>query len=343
VYLSSHGYGHFVRTSTFLERLVARIDCDLDVTASYPRALWPQSLAAHTRAWRQAACDAGVVQASELVVDRDATARVLEQFEQSYARLLDQEASRLAGRATAVLADVPPLGIAAAHAAGVPGFALANFSWDWIYARMGFAESAALAAQAYRCAHTLLALEPAAQMPAFERSVSLGTLGRASAHERHGLRKRLGVGVEERLVLVAFREAGLCKLPPPSFGIRYVRTDRGDADRSDVLAAPRDLEFVDVVKAADVVVAKAGYGIIGDTAACGTSLLYTQRSGFPEDEVLGRWLDGRAGNARVETPGLAAGTWLDELESLLTGPRPAPVSQEGVAVGVELLAGVLGG
>ena len=32
-----------------------------------------------------------------------------------------------------VVGDVPPLAFAAAHAAGIPSIAIANFTWDWIY------------------------------------------------------------------------------------------------------------------------------------------------------------------------------------------------------------------
>ena len=31
------------------------------------------------------------------------------------------------------VSDLPPLGIAAAKAAGLPAIALGNFTWDWIY------------------------------------------------------------------------------------------------------------------------------------------------------------------------------------------------------------------
>jgi L-arabinokinase len=254
---------------------------------------------------------------------------------------VEEEAAWLRGRAAAVLADVPPLGLAAAFAAEIPAFALANFSWDWIYACMGFERSATRAAEAYRRAHTLLALQPAAPMPAFERTLELGTLGRTSAHDRDCLRAQLGVAPDERLALVAFREPNLCALPPVSSGVRYVRVDRGDAARSDVVAPPRGIEFIDLVGAADAVVAKAGYGIVGDTSACGTPLLYARREGFPEDDILARWLEAQRSSARVDARSLAAGTWLSELETLLAAPRPSPASQEGVQKGIELVASVL--
>src|SRR6202035_923270 len=36
--------------------------------------------------------------------------------------------------AALVISDIPPLAIAAADQAGIPSIAVANFTWDWIYA-----------------------------------------------------------------------------------------------------------------------------------------------------------------------------------------------------------------
>jgi hypothetical protein len=330
-----------VRTATFLERLVACVEVDLEVTTACPRSAWTASLEPHTRSWRALACDAGVVQSSELAVDREATARALDEWDDVYERRVEQEAARLRSRSSAVLADVPPLGLAAAHAAGIPGFALANFSWDWVYRQMGFARSAARAACAYAQAHTLLALAPAAPMPAFPRTLALGTLGRTPSLEGREVRRRLGLAPHDRLVLVAFREPKVCALPPPAPGVRYVRTDARDAGRTDVVAPPPTVAFIDLVGAADVVVAKAGYGIVGDTAACGTALLYAHREGFPEDEVLARWLAARPATAHADTSKLAHGDWRSELDGLLGCVRPQPVSQAGVEQGLTLLAAAL--
>ena len=45
-----------------------------------------------------------------------------------------------------VVGDVPPLAFEAAAEAGVDSVAVANFSWDWIYERMNFADAAVAAA-----------------------------------------------------------------------------------------------------------------------------------------------------------------------------------------------------
>jgi hypothetical protein len=247
---------------------------------------------------------------------------------------------RLRGGAHAVLGDVPPLAFAAAREAGIPAFALANFSWDWIYASMGFATAAEEAAGAYRSARMLFELEPAAPMAAFPESVSLGVLGRIPRTARSEVRNRLGVGADDRFVLIAFKDAGVCTLPPPHPGVRYVYPDACAMTRTDVAAANGAIAFIDLVAAADAVVAKAGYGIIGDTAACGTRLLYALRAGFPEDEVLGRWLARRRGARQLEKAALAHGTWLPELDGLLDREPDEP-PPDRTSPAIEMLATAL--
>jgi hypothetical protein len=282
-----------------------------------------------------------VVQTHDLAVDRRATEAAVRRWLKDYDRRVEAEVAELEGKATAVLGDVPPLAFAAAHVAGVPSFALASFSWDWIYERMGLAEAATGAAEAYARATLLLELEPAAPMPAFPRRIDVGIVGRTPHRDRHRIRETLGVEPQERLVLLAFREPSPCALPPPSFGVRYVWPEPRGHDRADVLEAAAP--FIDLVAAADVVVARAGYGILGDTAACGTPLLFVLREGFPEDDVLATWLADRPATHRLDAARLASGQWLAAVEELMCTQRPQPAAQDRVEAGVEALARVLRG
>jgi hypothetical protein len=78
-------------------------------------------------------CDTGVVQIDSLHLDAAATIVRADEFH----RTLD---ARAAGDAAwlrehdvrFVVADAPPLGCAAAAAAGVPAVVVSNFTWDWI-------------------------------------------------------------------------------------------------------------------------------------------------------------------------------------------------------------------
>lgn len=322
VYLSSHGYGHTIRTGAILEQACAERPLSLQVMGSAPAWLWPESLEAHTQSWTDERSDVGVVQTDDVTVDRRATQTALASWRTGYSELVEREAKRLQKGCDLVVGDVPPLAFDAASAAGIDSVAIANFSWDWIYESMGFPEAAAEAAAAYAKAGRLIEVSPSAPMSAFAETVALGLVGRR-APNRERARAKFDAGPNERIVLLAFRAAGtaMVRLPPPTAGIKYAAQELC-AGRDDVIQLPSATSFLDVLGASDVVVAKPGYGILGDIGLNGVRMLYTERSGFPEDPVLVGWLASRPGCARVSSQELATGAWGDALESLLEGPAP---------------------
>ncbi len=278
-------------------------------------------------------------------MDVSATRVELELWTRGYAATVEREAQWLRRNPALVLGDVPPLAFDAAAEAGLPSVAVANFSWDWIYSAMGFDAAATQAARAYGRATVLLELEPAAPMPAFSRRLGLGVLGRKPIAGREAVRARLGLDSAEHLVLVAFRSSGVFRhwrLPPPRPGLRYAIPGAPEL-RSDIVPTPTDMPFIDLVGAADAVVAKPGYGILADTAACGVRLLCTERQGFPEDAVLNRWMAGRPGVQRLVHDRFAEGGWLDPLETLLAREPPEPVGTHGLAAGLTLVRDLLRG
>lgn len=306
--------------------LVARTDCELHVRASAPHSLWPRALEPATASRDDRPCDVGVVQSDDLTVDIDATRCRLESWAEGYDARVEEEAGwlRRAGL-DLVVGDVPPLAFSAAALAGLPSVAFANFSWDWIYERMGFEDAARAAARAYASADLLVELSPAAPMPAFARRVGVGVVGRRSDRTGGAVRRRLGLAPTDRMVVVAFRShwPAMLALPPRRAAVRYAVSEPRP-DRDDVLVLERDVDFLDALAAADAVVAKPGYGIIGDVSRVGARLLYAERTGFPEDPVLRAWLETRQGTMPVRASSLASGRWAAALQALLELPRPRP-------------------
>jgi hypothetical protein len=325
--ISRHGYGHLIRTAEVLECLAKKRPLELLVHATVPPALWPRALTPFTT-WIDQPWDAGAVQVDDLNVNREATAARLDQWETCAPQVLDAAVQRLRQGYDLVIGDVPPLAFEAAHAVGLPSFAIANFSWDWIYQQMGFGAHAARAAGSYAKADLLFALAPCAPMDAFVARRDVGVLGRRSERLRHHVRQQLGVRLEQRLVLPAFREAGAGLLCLPETGLDIVwllasqRTDL--AGRSDWILAPPEVPWIDLVAAADAVVSKPGYGILGDTAGTGTPLLYAPRRGFPEDPVLEAALASRKVVGEVPPEHLLDERWIDELSRILALERPLP-------------------
>jgi hypothetical protein len=351
VYLSAHGYGHCTRTAALCLELASRLDPEFHLRASTPRFLWPQQLAGSTVTWDERPCDVGVVQSDDLTVDLGATRGAIDRWREAVPDRLEEEVQWLRSEAVdLLLGDVPPMAFVAAANAGVPSVAVANFSWDWIYEGMGFETAAREAADAYAVAGLLIELTPAAPMPAFPRRLTVGMIGRRSSRDGREVRRCLGVTDGEQLILPAFRSrAGdFLSLPAPRPGIRYVQPSAvGSSDtrgaRSDLVTLGPDVDFVDAVAAADVIVAKPGYGIIGDSMRAGVRLLYTERSGFPEDPVLRAWLEAQPGTAPISPERLAAGDWRDELECLLASPRPQPVGDAPLQAAGEAIEGALTG
>ena len=79
--------------------------------------------------------DTGIAQIDSLRLDEAETARRAHAFYRTFdARVTAEAAFLKALSASVVVGDVPPLAFAAARRVNVTSIAVANFTWDWIYA-----------------------------------------------------------------------------------------------------------------------------------------------------------------------------------------------------------------
>jgi L-arabinokinase len=82
------------------------------------------------------------------------------------------------------------------------------------------------------------------------------------------------------------------------------------------------LQYEDLVRAADVVATKPGYGIISEAIANETALLYTSRGRFVEYDVFVKEMPRYLRTQFIEQRDLLAGNWAPALETLLSQPPP---------------------
>jgi L-arabinokinase len=304
------------------------------------------------------ACDVGLVQKDALTIDEQATAAALHEFLGGFDALVSREARflREAG-ARAVLGDIPPLAFAAAAAAGVPGVALGNFSWDWIYGHYGerhavLAEAARHAAAAYAEAELLLRLPFAGDLSVFRRVVDVPLLARRPSMSRQEARSRLRLD-ERPTVLLSFGGIGMPGLSPSTFAgldeYAFLLTGQaaaGDARNVRRLEAAQlaeaGLEYPDLVGACDVVVSKPGYGIVTDCIGARTRLVYTDRGDFPEYDVFVREMTQFLPAVFVASAELREGRLGGALRRVLEMPFPAEPALDGAEVAAERLITELG-
>ncbi len=339
-YVSGHGYGHATRVGEVLRALRAQApDARLAVVSAAPERLFRDTVAGPL-VFRRRECDVGLAQKGPLLIDEEETARRWREFAAGSAARVDEEARWLRDVGAAlVLADVPPLAFEAAAGAGMPAVGLTNFSWDWIYSHLAgrqpsLREAAAAAAAAYGTAALLLQLPFAGDLSAFPRREPIPMVARRPRMSRAEAQVRLSLPTGGACVLVSFGGIGMPALDLRALGalagLRFVIDGAEGPLPSNVFvvdAARREamgMRYQDLVRAADVVVTKPGYGIVTDAIAAGTRVVYTERGDFPEYPILVAEMPRYLPCAHLGNDDLLAGRWGAAIESVLACPAPAP-------------------
>jgi hypothetical protein len=320
-YISGHGFGHASRSIEFINALIDRRPA-LRVYARSQVAPWLFERTAHPGVLLSSAeTDTGVAQVDSLRLDPDATISRATDFMRTFdARVHDEVEFLRKVKATLVIADLPPLGIAAARAAGLPAIAYGNFTWDWIYEN--YDGSAGLVAQLGEIySHTTFAL----RLPmwgGFETMADVRDLPFAARHSRRDpgdTRRALGIPTGERVVLVSFGGYGVQGASKPRVPGYHVLWP-GDVDEAAMYDA--GYRYEDLVRAVDVVLTKPGYGIISECIANGAAMLYTSRGDFREYPVLVEQMPDYLRCAFIDHDDLFAGHWAPHLDRLLAQPAP---------------------
>jgi len=246
-----------------------------------------------------------------------------------------------------VLADISPLGLAAAEAAGLPSVLVESFTWGWMYAAY-FAREPRLrplaAALAERFARATLRLRarpvcpPAWDDPvASQRVLEVPPIARARTRSRETVRRDLGLDPARPLVLltmggVSWRFAALERLGDrPHLDFVVLAGVPAIERRANVLLLPdrSPIPGCDLVGSADAVVGKLGYSTVVEAWSAGTAYAFVRREVFPESPVLEAFV--RATLPAVEIPlgDLERGEWPSAVEALLERPRAEPRAADG--------------
>jgi len=259
-----------------------------------------------------------------------------------------------AGRGAAlVLGDIPALAFEVAARLGVPGVALANFSWDWIFADYAgdlpaFEPLVAQQRAAYARATLLLRLPMYGDLSAFPRVRDIPLVARRAQLPAAEARARLDLPRRERLVLVSFGGLGLELPPTPHLrGVAFVSTSgavTGGAPIGCRVLTHAELtsagvRYQDLVAACDAVLTKPGYSIVAECIANGTPIVYTARGRFAEYECLVAGIEAHLPNAFISNQDLLDGRWAPALEAVLGQDRRDPgLRIDGAQVAADALA-----
>ena len=320
-YLSSHGFGHAVRSETVITAMaLEKPDWQFFIISGSPPYLFRRALQLPNVHLRSQATDFGLVQTTPRVIDLNSSALKLRELVSGYSTIVEREEAFLKRESiSAAFCDIPFLPFQAAHNLGIPAAGMGNFTWDWIYYYYreldpAFEAAARLAYGCYKHCGLYLALPSSPEPAAFRKTEKIPLVCRKPSLSTRALRKELNLNPGHRIVLIGFSEANLDakavarieKIPDTTF----LLPEPLELHLENGIRIPSEkVSFHSLVGLADVIITKPGYGIISDAIASRKPLVTTERGDFPEIPYLDRLLEETVGQTRITMRQFNRGRW----------------------------------
>jgi len=360
-FVTPHGYGHAARAAAVLEALGRRLPgIEIEILTTVPDWFFATSLSV-PHCVRSLSTDVGLVQNGPFHADLDATVAALDRFWSDLPHAVDRLVATWGTRAPhVVVSDISPLGLEVGHRLAVPSVLVENFTWDWIYqayrddapALDGFAERSAQST-----AHATLHIQCEPVCRPVAGAVRVAPLGRTARADRGDTRRALGLDPSDRrpLVLLTLGGMGWTERRPEvsddylCVALGGVESDDGRTGVADSGGSSSFLHLPDrspiyvpdLVRAADVVIAKLGYSTVAECYRAGARLGYIGRPGFPESPVLEAFVRSNLPSLEVGRHDDAEFAWSSRVADLLALPAGAEREANGADEVVEHLLRLL--
>ena len=338
-YITSHGFGHAVRSCEIIRNL--KPELPLTLRTSVPEWFIKHELNGRKVELTPTEFDCGVLGPDSACVDLARTVRRMERlFDQNEARLDDEVAFLKQVGARVVVCDVPPFPLRAAYDAGIPSILIANFTWSAIYQHLAehFCDNKALHARAenmievlqreYDMGDLLLATDMQIPMHACRQRRDVPMVARHGVNRRQELVEKLGLDPSRPIGLLYLGRDGMNGIEWKRLGgmeLQLVSYSIPPGGESYIHPLPEDLiNHADASSSVDVVVAKPGYGICGECIAANTPLIFPPRPEFAEMQAVYPLMERWGGGIPIGEEDFRTLNWqpyLDRIKDLQLHPE----------------------
>ena len=335
VTITNHGYGHATRMASVLREIAQRCpDVLLIVVTTAPRSILESYLGDIPFIQRPRALDVGVVQSDGLTMDLPATQQRLEDIRRRQHQIIAGEVNFIRlNRCQLVLGDIPPLAAPLARAAGVPGWMIGNFGWDFIYASWGdgFGPLVDWIRDCFSQCDRLFRLPFHEPMTAFPQVEDVGLTGGIPRYSPEELRERFSLQQpKERTVLLTFGGLGLNALPYDRLqdfpDWQFLSFDRQAPKHPNLITiTDPQIRPVDLMPLCHCIVSKPGYGTFSEACRTGVPIISLTRQDFPESHLLLQGIQDHSHHRIITPPEFFQGPW-----SFLTQPLIPPQTQQSL-------------
>ncbi len=329
VAITNHGFGHATRAASIAATVKAmEPEVDVVLATTAPRWLLDEYLPGDYE-YRQVAFDIGVIQPDSLTMDLPATLAQLQAIQAHRQETVAAEAAYLKQRGVnLVLADIPPLATAIAHAAQIPCWMVSNFGWDFIYRAFGpeFADIADWIADCFGQCDRLFRLPFHEPMTAFPVVEAAGLTGGTPRYAPEDLRQRFSLHAPQaQTVLLTFGGLGLQAIPYDGLARfpdwQFLTFDQNAPDLPNLFKLPRQgFRPVDVMPLCSRLVSKPGFSTFSEACRLNLPIVTIPRSDFAEGPILVNGLQDHSWHQVLTPEEFFQGKW-DFLHQPLQPPR----------------------
>jgi hypothetical protein len=357
-YITSHGYGHAVRSAAVCNALHdvmgickdSRINTGTDgfrltIRTDVPRSFFKEELPfPHTR--RSGGFDVGCLQSDGVSVSVRETLEAYQRISANNKLRMDGEVRWCRdNKVDRIVGDITPFAFDVADKAGIPSVAIGNFTWHDIYSPYveWFPEyKATLAEMAgqYRKASVALTLYPATIMPVFDRKKSMPIPGKRGINRREDIYRRFDINAAKRLGVIYVGNFGLA-------GIDWKRLEMFDGwefvgvyplpgnPKNYHLVSKNQFRYQDLPASADAIIAKMGYGVFSESLLNGIPLAYLPRDDFAEFPVLDAEAKRIGSGLCIDTETFCGLGWAGALNDLADNNKMRPADGNGARLCAE--------
>jgi len=350
--ISSHGYGHVGQTAPVINAIAKLLpSLRITVRTAAPFALLQRRLQCKFT-HIPVSLDFGLSMANAVDVEVDASATAYRDFHSNWDAKVQHEAQAMRTLSPdLLLADVPYLSLAAAHAANIPSVAMCSLNWADIYRHYCVQDkfSPSVFAQisaAYNNAACFLRPQPSMPMADFANTRSIGPLATIGINQRTAMLQKIPhTPPQEKLVLVGmggieFRLA--MEKWPRIQGVHWLIPEVWNITRQDISVFDSlDLSYSDILASCDAILTKPGYGTFAEAACAGVPVLSVVRQDWPETPYLVDWLKQNGRCIEVERQLLETGDFNNTLQKLWSTPQPPIPSPTGADEAAQYLCNIL--
>lgn len=262
-------------------------------------------------------------------MDLAATLKACQRLRQRAPEIIAEELKYISrNKVGLIIGDIPPLCFAIAKRASIRSVAITNFTWDFIYRdyikqHRDFLSLVVDMEQSYSQATLALTLPFSCELDVFPRREKIPWIARVSPLTRVEAREKFALPRSALIVLLSFGGLGLKRLrweelkqQREYYFVASGATMKEDGNLRIVPDARQS--YADLIRAADIIVTKPGYGIVADAIAHQVPVLYTDRGEFAEYANLVEALNECVTAEFIPQADLFAGKLAPHLSRILT-------------------------